>query len=204
MGMDARCRARYAGQISEGTVQLETESIIFRGDFRVQIPLRELRAVENKGTELHLEWGAENCVFEMGPVAAKWAEAILHPPRLVDKLGVKADQRITLIGAFDTGFAGELRAAGAKVSNRLGAECDMILLEIAERGDLVKTADLRASLSGNGMLWVVYPKGQKSVTQNDVIEAGRRAGLVDVKVASFSNTHTALKFVVPVHKREKK
>ncbi len=31
--------------------------------------------------------------------------------------------------------------------------------------------------------------------------AGKRAGLVDVKVVSFSDTHTAEKFVIPVAKR---
>jgi hypothetical protein len=31
--------------------------------------------------------------------------------------------------------------------------------------------------------------------------AGKAAGLVDVKVARFSETHTAEKFVVPVAKR---
>lgn len=31
--------------------------------------------------------------------------------------------------------------------------------------------------------------------------AGKQAGLVDVKVVSFSETHTAEKFVIPVAKR---
>jgi len=35
------------------------------------------------------------------------------------------------------------------------------------------------------------------------MSAGKRAGLVDVKVVSFSETHTAEKFVVPVAKRPK-
>jgi hypothetical protein len=31
--------------------------------------------------------------------------------------------------------------------------------------------------------------------------AGKAAGLVDVKVVSFSSTHTAEKFVIPISKR---
>jgi hypothetical protein len=50
-------------------------------------------------------------------------------------------------------------------------------------------------------LWIGYPKGQKQITENDVIAAGRKAGLKDVKVVGFSPTHTALKFVIPVEKR---
>jgi len=34
--------------------------------------------------------------------------------------------------------------------------------------------------------------------------AGKHAGLVDVKVVSFSDTHTAEKFVIPVAKRPPK
>jgi hypothetical protein len=50
-------------------------------------------------------------------------------------------------------------------------------------------------------LWIVYPKGQKGITEDDVIAAGRKTGLKDVKVVAFSPTHTALKFVVPLDKR---
>jgi len=50
-------------------------------------------------------------------------------------------------------------------------------------------------------LWVVYPKGRKEITEGDVLGAGRKAGLKDVKVVGFSLTHTALKFVIPVERR---
>jgi hypothetical protein len=57
------------------------------------------------------------------------------------------------------------------------------------------------ALKRNGAIRVVYPKGRKDITENDVRQAGLRAGLVDVKVARFSETHTALKFVIPVRRR---
>ena len=50
-------------------------------------------------------------------------------------------------------------------------------------------------------LWIIYPKGIREITENDVIAAIRAAGLKDVKVASFSATHTALKAVIPVAQR---
>ena len=52
-----------------------------------------------------------------------------------------------------------------------------------------------------GALWVVYPKGQKHIAQNDVMAAAKSAGLVDVKVVSFSDTHTALKLMIPISRR---
>ena len=51
-----------------------------------------------------------------------------------------------------------------------------------------------AYLAGGSPVWVIYPKGIQAVTENDVIKAGRSVGFADIKVASFSATHTALKF----------
>ena len=56
-------------------------------------------------------------------------------------------------------------------------------------------------MRGAAALWIVYPKGQKRITENDVLSAGRKVGLKDVKVVGFSATHTALKFVIPLSKR---
>ena len=56
-------------------------------------------------------------------------------------------------------------------------------------------------MRGAAALWIVYPKGQKHITENDVLAAGRKVGLKDVKVVGFSATHTALKFVIPLDKR---
>jgi hypothetical protein len=47
----------------------------------------------------------------------------------------------------------------------------------------------------------VRPKGSKAITEAETMAAGKRAGLVDVKVVSFSETHTAEKFVIPVAAR---
>jgi hypothetical protein len=56
-------------------------------------------------------------------------------------------------------------------------------------------------MQGAAALWIVYPKGQKQITENDVLAAGRKSGLKDVKVVGFSATHTALKFVIPLAER---
>jgi hypothetical protein len=49
---------------------------------------------------------------------------------------------------------------------------------------------------------VVAPKGRADPTERDVLAAGREAGLTDVKVAKFSDTHTAHKFVIPRERRD--
>jgi len=39
------------------------------------------------------------------------------------------------------------------------------------------------------------------ITQSHVMAAGKAVGLVDTKTVSFSVTHTALKWVIPVARR---
>ena len=56
-------------------------------------------------------------------------------------------------------------------------------------------------LKANGALWVIRPKGRPEIPESAVMAAGKAAGLVDVKVVSFSPTHTAEKFVIPISKR---
>ena len=63
--------------------------------------------------------------------------------------------------------------------------------------DLDRLSEIRAKLKPAGAVWVVYPKGVKTITQEEVMRATKLAGLVDVKVAAFSKTHTALKAVIP-------
>ena len=53
----------------------------------------------------------------------------------------------------------------------------------------------------NGALWVIRPKGRPEISERAVMDAGKAAGLVDVKVVSFSETHTAEKFVIPLAAR---
>jgi hypothetical protein len=67
--------------------------------------------------------------------------------------------------------------------------------------ELTQVSSLRKSIRGAAALWLVYPKGRKSITESDVRSAGLRAGLVHIKVVNFSLTYTALKFVLTKAKR---
>ena len=77
----------------------------------------------------------------------------------------------------------------------------MIFFGASEAADLGGVAELVPSLTSAGALWIVYPKGKQEIKEGQVLAAGKAAGLVDVKVVSFSETHTALKFVRPKSKR---
>ena len=55
----------------------------------------------------------------------------------------------------------------------------------------------------DGGVWIVYPKGRKDIREADVMAAGRDLGLKDNKTCRFSDTHTGLRFVIPVAERQK-
>ena len=54
------------------------------------------------------------------------------------------------------------------------------------------------------MIWAIYPKGVQVIREAEVRAAAKQHGLVDVKNASFSDTHSGLKLVIPVAQRSKR
>jgi hypothetical protein len=66
---------------------------------------------------------------------------------------------------------------------------------------LLRLEAVRMDLHDTAVLWAVYPKGNKQFTENHVRDHGLSCTLVDVKVVRFSDTLTALKFVVPLAQR---
>jgi len=180
----------------QGKAQLETDFILFRGPERLKIAFAELTKVTADGGVLRLEFAGGPLELELGDAAAKWAQKILNPPSLLDKLGVKPDLTVRLIGdfdVFDPGFGQQLAAREAAIGTK--GKCDLLFFAAAKSAELARIAKLKANLEPGGALWVIYPKGVPAIKEIEVIQAGRAAGMKDVKVARFSATHTGLKFV---------
>jgi hypothetical protein len=202
MGQEQRCVAMYQGQFSEGKALLETDDLIFRGDFRLKIPLPAISSVIAQDGELHVAFGGETAAFVLGQQAARWKERIENPPTLLDKLGVKPGHLVSVVGLDNPPFAVQLRARGVRlVEDTAAAGSDHIFLGVESVADLQRLAALRNYLAPAGGVWVVAPKGRQHVREADVLAAGKPAGLVDVKVARFSETHTAHRFVIPLSQR---
>ena len=202
MGNELSCTARFGKQESAGKVLLETSEILFRGEFRLKIPFLSIQSVKAADGELRVQTAEGLAVFALGDAAAKWREKILDPKSRLEKLGVKAGGKVSLIGSFDEGFLRELaQQTDTVVKGRAGADSEWIFLAVGSKKELTQVPKLAKTLKGAATLWIVYPKGQKEITELDVISAGRKAGLKDVKVAGFSQTQTALKFVTPVARR---
>lgn len=202
MGNEAKCTVRFGKQQSEGKALLETSEILFRGDFRLKIPFSSIKSAIAVDGELRVQTAEGLAVFEVGAAAGKWCDKILHPKSRLEKLGVKPGAKVSWLGDFEEGFPQELtEQTNAATKNRLASDSELIFLAADSQRELARASKLAKSLKGAAALWIVYPKGQKDITENDVLAAGRKAGLKDVKVVGFSATHTALKFVIPVARR---
>ena len=204
MGSEAFCKVRFGKQESEGKALLETSEILFRGDFRLKIPFSTVQSAKAADGELCLETAQGAAIFQLGSQAGRWLEKILHPKSRLEKLGVKSGAKVSLIGKFDTEFLREIRALAKSVTEGKSAPgSDQLFFAADAKEDLSALTKIAKSISGAAALWVVYPKGQKHIAENDVLSAGRKSGLKDIKVVGFSSTRTALKFVIPVRERPK-
>lgn len=79
---------------------------------------------------------------------------------LIDKLGVKAGQRVAVLGVESAEFLKELSARVPEYSRgKRVADADLIFFSAEARVDLARLESLGRSIAKNGAVWVVYPKG---------------------------------------------
>ena len=203
MGAELACRAQFRGKTASGTARLETDMLQFRaGDLRLSIPFKSITKLSVRDGSLNVTAADGVASFDLGPAAARWLEKIQNPPSRLQKLGVKPDWRVSAVGIEDDAFLRELGASVAQLSvGRLLKNCDAIFFGATRERQLERLAAIKTSIKQNGALWVIRPKGRPEISERAVMAAGKAAGLVDVKVVSFSGTHTAEKFVIPVRAR---
>ena len=203
MGNEATCKVRFGKQESEGKALLETNEVLFRGDFRLKIPFSNVKSAKTVDGELRLQTPEGLASFHLGAATSgKWLEKILHPKSRIEKLGIKAGAKVSLIGEFETEFLREVSGLTKSVAKgKAASESEHTFFAAGSKETFSALSKIAKAISGAAALWIVYPKGQKHITENDVLGAGRKLGLKDVKVVGFSATHTALKFVIPLDKR---
>jgi hypothetical protein len=202
MGYQAPCTLRLGEETTRGTAILEQHDLIFRGPSRLSIPLKSIASAVARDGALTVRYGRKTAVFEVGSAAARWADRITNPPSRLDKLGVKPGMIAVMAGEKHADLIEDLKSRGARVPKSAPPDgADLIFYGASARAMLDRLGELKRGLKPNGALWVIRPKGSPDITESEVMAAGKKAGLVDVKVASFSETHTAEKFVIPVRDR---
>jgi hypothetical protein len=210
MGNEARCAVTVGRTRHTGTALLETDFVAFRSaageSFR--IPLRAVASARAEAGVLVVaftEAGKKKTArFELGAAAARWAARITTPKSRVEKMGIVMGKRVVVVGeregdlAEGGAFAAEVALAGAELGRTQGATTDLVIFDAGDQAAaLARVPGLAKKLGRGAALWIVYPKGLRTIREADVLTAGRAAGLVDTKVARFSDTHTALRFVHP-------
>jgi hypothetical protein len=116
----------------------------------------------------------------------------------VDQLGVKPECAIQLVGDFEPGFLEELRQRQVNpTQSRPREKRDLVLFAAKQTSDLLKIGKLVPALKPEGALWIVYPKGVAVTREIEVLEAGRAAGLTDLKVARFSGAGDPIRYKPP-------
>ena len=116
---------------------------------------------------------------------------------LLDKLGVKPGSRVAILDLDDAEFLTMLRNRTKDiVLGKPRTPCDIVVMGADDIHDLQRLKKVKSWIEPNGAIWVVRRKGAGSPLRDiDLIEAGLAAGLVDNKIASFSDTHGAMRFV---------
>ena len=203
MGREALVTVRFNGKAASGKARLETDVLHFRGgDVRLAIPFRTISKIASHDGTLSIRFPDGTAAFELGDAAATWADKIQHPPSRLAKIGVKPGWRASAIGVDDETFLAELEAAIAYLSiGRVAKASNAIFFGVTKEAELSRLEKLKASLTPDGAIWIVRPKGRPEISERATMAAGKAAGLVDVKVVAFSATHTAEKFVIPVADR---
>jgi hypothetical protein len=122
---------------------------------------------------------------------------------LLDKLGVKPGSRVAIVDLDDPGFVSLLRERTADIVKGKPREpVDLVFLGATDDADLRRLKEVKKWIEPNGAIWVVRPKGGRAaIKETDVIDAGLAAGLVDNKIASFSETHGAMRLVFRLRDR---
>ena len=199
------CESRYQGASYRVKLHLDSQTLTLRDELKLSIPLKGVQQIAAKEGRLTIKWNDDTIVLHVGDKAERLAKSIRNPPSLLDRLGVKPNHTVSILGLDDQSFVRELRQRTATVvDGSVKAKSDIILLRARQRTNLQRLKTLRRSIKSEGAIWVLWKKGSKDpkdVKESEVMAAGKAHGLVDVKIASFSDELSALKFVIPVADR---
>jgi len=195
MGREATCQCKWGSEAGECKVLLETHELIVRGPIRHKVPIISLTKIKVQGDQLKFRTGDADVELTLGAeLAESWASKIAAPPvPLATKLGISPTTNLCLIGEFETK---ELKAAVAQAATHGGRKPDLILARVTTAADLNHILDVYGSHPASPPIWIIYPKGpNKPIGETEVRATLRHEGFIDTKVASVSDTLTALRFL---------
>ena len=117
----------------------------------------------------------------------------------VQKLGVKPEQRVEVIGDVGSGLRRDVKQAVGRGLVRSGELDGAIVLVESEDEAKEALVRYRARLRDTGYLWVITRKrGHESyLNQMSLVPHAKRLGLIDNKTCSIDEDRSGIRFVVP-------
>lgn len=211
MGYETKCRARVTGadgkvREAEATVLLETDELIVRGEARVRIPRSAIERVTTRAGVLTITAPSAVVALTLGDeAAAKWRKKIEEAPkRLIDKLDVKPNAKVWVLGVEDETLLAQLAERTTQLlRGRSASSCDVVFVGVESEAELDRIERAMKAMNDNGATWVVHRKGPTGVADTTIFGRAKALGLTYTKVARVSETHTAEKLVRPVAARSK-
>jgi len=122
---------------------------------------------------------------------------------LLDKLGVKPGAKVAVVDLDEPWFLDLLRGRTTDISRgKPRGAGDLVFYGVRKPSDLARLSELKTWIEPNGAVWAVRPKGAgTAIRDTELIAAGLAAGLVDNKIASFSESQSAMRFVFRLRDR---
>ena len=124
---------------------------------------------------------------------------------VVQKLGVKPDERVEVAGDVGTALRREVKEALGRGFVRSGdLDGAIILVESIEEGEQAFDR-FRARLHDTGYLWFITRKRGHDgyVNQMLFVPGAKKRGLIDNKTCSIDDNRSGIRFVVPRALRKK-
>jgi hypothetical protein len=207
VGYETKCRVRVddpsgaTRRADDATVLIETEELIVRGVARVKIPRASITGITTRGATLTVAAPTATVALTLADAetALRWRRRLEAAPKaLVDKLDVKPEMKVWLVGVNDTALVDQIRSRTANLSSgRTASACDAVFVQIDALAQLDRIARAAKAIVPNGFIWAVHPKGRPEVGDVAIFAAARTVGLISTKVARISDTLSAEKLVRP-------
>jgi hypothetical protein len=117
----------------------------------------------------------------------------------VQKLGVKPEQRVEVIGDVGPGLRRDVQEAIGRGLVRSGELDGAIVLVESEEEAKEALVRYRARLRDDGYLWVITRKRghEHYLNQMALVPHAKRLGLIDNKTCSIDELRSGIRFVVP-------
>jgi hypothetical protein len=209
VGYEVKCRVRVvekgAAREADGMVLLEADELVVRGEAHVRIKRTSIqRVARNSGAVTVTAPNATVTLTLDKAAATRWEKKLGETPkRLIDKLDVRAEAAVLLIGTHDDDLCRQLAERTSRLSRARGAKNrDVVFVDVSRAADMTRIARAKAAIADDGAIWVVHPKGPTGIADTAIFAKAKELGLTATKVARVSDTLTAEKLVRPLASRQ--